>query len=32
SGAVLFMTGKLKIKGDLGFAAGLTSLFDIPTN
>jgi alkyl sulfatase BDS1-like metallo-beta-lactamase superfamily hydrolase len=30
SGAVLFMTGKLKIKGDLGFAAGLTSLFDLP--
>jgi SCP-2 sterol transfer family len=31
SGPVLFMTGKLKIKGDLGFAAGLTSLFDIPS-
>ncbi|SRR6266567_3160673 len=30
SGPVLFMTGKLKIKGDLGFAAGLTSLFDLP--
>jgi putative sterol carrier protein len=30
SGPVLFMTGKLKINGDLGFAAGLTSLFDLP--
>jgi putative sterol carrier protein len=30
SGPVLFLTGKLKIKGDLGFAAGLTSLFDLP--
>ena len=30
SGPVLFMTGKLKIKGDLGFAAGLTGLFDLP--
>jgi putative sterol carrier protein len=30
SGPVLFMTGKLKINGDLGFAAGLTSLFDMP--
>jgi hypothetical protein len=30
SGPVLFMTGKLKVKGDLGFAAGLTSLFDLP--
>jgi putative sterol carrier protein len=30
SGPVLFMTGKLKIKGDLAFAAGLTSLFDLP--
>jgi hypothetical protein len=24
------MTGKLKVKGDLGFAAGFMSLFDIP--
>ena len=30
SGPVLFMTGKLRIKGDLAFAAGLTSLFDLP--
>lgn len=30
SGPVLFMTGKLKIRGDLGFAAGLTGLFDLP--
>jgi putative sterol carrier protein len=30
SGPVLFMTGKVKINGDLGFAAGLTSLFDLP--
>jgi putative sterol carrier protein len=30
SGPVLFMTGKLKVNGDLGFAAGLTSLFDLP--
>lgn len=30
SGPVLFLTGKLKIKGDLAFAAGLTSLFDLP--
>jgi putative sterol carrier protein len=30
SGPMLFLTGKLKIKGDLGFAAGLTSLFDLP--
>jgi hypothetical protein len=30
SGPVLFMTGKLKINGDLGFAAGLTGLFDLP--
>ncbi|WP_412542713.1 SCP2 sterol-binding domain-containing protein [Longispora sp. K20-0274] len=27
---VQFMTGKIKIKGDLGFAAGLSSLFNIP--
>jgi putative sterol carrier protein len=30
SAPVLFMTGKLKVKGDLGFAAGLISLFDLP--
>lgn len=30
SAPVLFMTGNLKVKGDLGFAAGLTSLFDLP--
>ncbi|WP_367134071.1 SCP2 sterol-binding domain-containing protein [Saccharothrix sp. HUAS TT1] len=30
SAPVLFMTGKLKVKGDLGFAAGFMSLFDIP--
>lgn len=30
SGPVLFMTGKMRIKGDLAFAAGLTSLFDLP--
>jgi putative sterol carrier protein len=30
SGPVLFMTGKLKVNGDLGFAAGLTSLFELP--
>lgn len=30
SAPVLFMTGKLKVKGDLGFAAGIMSLFDIP--
>lgn len=30
SGPVLFMTGKLKVNGDLGFVAGLTSLFDLP--
>ena len=27
---VQFMTGKVKIKGDLGFAAGLANMFDIP--
>lgn len=27
---VLFMTGKLRIKGDLAFAAGLMSMFDLP--
>lgn len=30
SAPVLFMTGKLKVKGDLAFAAGLTSLFNLP--
>ncbi|RKT51694.1 SCP2 sterol-binding domain-containing protein [Saccharothrix australiensis] len=30
SAPVLFMTGKLKVKGDLGFAAGFMSLFDVP--
>jgi putative sterol carrier protein len=30
SGPVLFMTGKLKLAGDLGLGAGLTSIFDIP--
>ncbi|MCP3799366.1 SCP2 sterol-binding domain-containing protein [Allokutzneria sp. A3M-2-11 16] len=30
SAPVMFMTGKLKIKGDLGFAAGLMNLFDVP--
>jgi hypothetical protein len=27
----LFMTGKLKAKGDLGLAANIANLFDIPT-
>ncbi|RJQ68187.1 sterol-binding protein [Pseudonocardiaceae bacterium YIM PH 21723] len=27
---VMFMTGKIKLKGDLGLAAGLTNLFDFP--
>lgn len=27
---MMFMTGKLKVSGDLGFAAGLFRLFDIP--
>lgn len=27
---VLFMTGKLKVKGDLAFAAGMMGLFDLP--
>lgn len=31
SAPVLFMTGKLKVKGDLAFAAGLTGLFDLPS-
>lgn len=30
SAPVLFMKGKLKVVGDLGFAAGLTNLFQIP--
>jgi alkyl sulfatase BDS1-like metallo-beta-lactamase superfamily hydrolase len=30
SAPVLFMTGKLKVRGDLAFAAGLVSLFDLP--
>ncbi|MFD1145864.1 SCP2 sterol-binding domain-containing protein [Saccharothrix hoggarensis] len=30
SAPVLFMTGKLKVQGDLGFAAGFMSLFTIP--
>lgn len=30
STAVMFMTGKLRVKGDLGFAAGLSNLFNIP--
>lgn len=28
---MMFMTGKLKVDGDLAFAAGLFRLFDIPT-
>lgn len=28
--AVLFVTGKIKIKGDLAFAAGLIGFFDLP--
>ncbi|MFF0148595.1 SCP-2 sterol transfer family protein [Amycolatopsis sulphurea] len=28
--AVLFVTGKLKVKGDLAFAAGLIGYFDLP--
>ena len=28
--AVLFVTGKIKVKGDLAFAAGLIGLFDLP--
>ncbi|MGH3433683.1 MAG: SCP2 sterol-binding domain-containing protein [Thermocrispum sp.] len=31
SPAVLFVTGKLKVEGDLGFAAGLIGYFDLPT-
>jgi putative sterol carrier protein len=30
SAPMLFMKGKLKVTGDLGFAAGLTKLFQIP--
>jgi putative sterol carrier protein len=30
SGPMLFLTGKLKIKGDIGFAAGLPTMFDLP--
>ncbi|GAA2666422.1 MULTISPECIES: SCP2 sterol-binding domain-containing protein [Actinosynnema] len=30
SAPVLFMTGKLKVRGDLGLAAGFMGLFDIP--
>lgn len=30
SAPVLFMTGKLKVRGDLAFAAGLAGLFDLP--
>ncbi|MDR7302143.1 SCP2 sterol-binding domain-containing protein [Haloactinomyces albus] len=30
SAPTLFMTGKLKVAGDVGFAAGLTKLFRIP--
>jgi alkyl sulfatase BDS1-like metallo-beta-lactamase superfamily hydrolase len=31
SPAVLFVTGKLQVNGDLGFAAGLIGYFDLPT-
>ena len=30
SAPVLFLTGKLKVRGDLAFAAGLPGLFDLP--
>lgn len=30
SGPGLFITGKMKVKGDLAFAAGLINLFDLP--
>jgi putative sterol carrier protein len=30
AGPMMFMTGKLKIEGDLMFAAGVQSLFRIP--
>jgi hypothetical protein len=26
----LFVTGKIKVKGDLAFAAGLVGYFDLP--
>ncbi|MGH3450624.1 MAG: SCP2 sterol-binding domain-containing protein [Haloechinothrix sp.] len=29
---VLFVTGKIQVKGDLGFAAGLIGYFDLPTS
>lgn len=29
--AVLFITGKLQVQGDLGFAAGLIGYFDLPS-
>lgn len=28
--AVLYVTGKLQVNGDLGFAAGLIGYFDLP--
>ncbi|GAA1675722.1 SCP2 sterol-binding domain-containing protein [Fodinicola feengrottensis] len=31
SAPVLFMTGKLKVRGDLGFAAGMMTYFDLPS-
>jgi putative sterol carrier protein len=31
AGPMLFMSGKLKIEGDLGFAASAASLFTIPS-
>lgn len=30
SPTMMFFSGKLKLAGDIGFAAGLTNLFDIP--
>lgn len=30
SAPTMFLTGKIKVAGDLGFAAGLTKLFQIP--
>lgn len=30
SPTMMFMTGKLKLDGDIGFAAGLSTIFDIP--
>ena len=30
SAPVLFMTGRLKVRGDLAFAASLMTLFDLP--